>query len=132
MYAVVVAVETSPGWNELFIIITIIVLLNAGLIQSSATSFTWDLRQMKGGLPKNTWVKKYMLVIIYIIRDCSVLTYTGSTFCNTWAVLVSTIFYIFCSDGLPGIWSIKYSSCQGLQLQLELFWSWVSRFFYHY
>ena len=43
----------------------------------------------------------------YIIRDSSAFTYTKSIFLNMWAVLVS-IFYIFCSDGLPGIWSIKF------------------------
>ena len=44
----------------------------------------------------------------YIIRDSSVFTYIESTFRNMWAVLASTTFCISCSDGLPGIWSIKF------------------------
>ena len=36
-----------------------------------------------------------------IIRDSSVFAYM-------WAVLVSTIFCISCSDALPGIWSTKF------------------------
>ena len=51
-------------WN-IIIIIIIIVLLNAGLIQSSAKSFTWGLRQMKGGM-SHYFRGKYLLVIIIL------------------------------------------------------------------
>ena len=35
-------------------------------------------------------------------------TYIENTCCNMWAVHVSTIFSISCSDSLPGIWWIKF------------------------
>ena len=90
----------------IIIIIIIIVLLNAGLIQSFAKFFTWDLRQMKGGM--SHYLGGKILAGNYIIRDSSVFTYIESTFRNMWAVLVSTTFCISCSHGLPGIWSMKF------------------------
>ena len=69
-------------------------------------SLFWDPRQMKGGMPHYLGGK--ILAGNNIIRDSSVFTYIESTFRNMWAVLVGTILCIFCSDGLPGIWSIKF------------------------
>ena len=86
--------------------IIIVVLLNAGLIQSSPKSFAWDLRQMNGGMPHYLGGK--ILAGNYIIRDNSLFTNTENTFRNMWAVLVSTLFCILCSDGLPEIWLIKF------------------------
>ena len=43
-----------------------------------------------------------------IIRDSRVFTYIYSTFPNMWAVFVSTIFCVLCSDDLPEIWMIKF------------------------
>ena len=68
-------------------------------------SLTWDLRQMKDDMPLYSGG---ILAGNYIIRDSSVFTYIESTFRNMWAVLVSTIFWIPCSDDLSGIWSVKF------------------------
>ena len=85
----------------IIVIIIFIVLLTATLIQSSAKSFTWDLRQMKGGMPHHLEGK--ILAGNYIIRDSSMFTYIESTFPIMWAVLVSNLFCISYSDGLPGM-----------------------------
>ena len=44
----------------------------------------------------------------YLIRGSSVFTYIESSYRNMWGALASTIFCIFCSDGLPEIWLIKF------------------------
>ena len=54
-----------------------------------------------------TWGSYSILAGNYIIRDSSVFTYDESIFHNMWTVLVKIIFCISCSQGLPGIWSIK-------------------------
>ena len=55
------------------ITIIILVLLNSGLMQSSAKSFTRDLRQMKGGMPH--YLREGMVAGNYIVRDSIVFNY---------------------------------------------------------
>ena len=75
-------------------------------MQSSATSFAWDFRQMKGGM--SHYLRGKILADNYLIRGSSVFTYIESSYRNMWGALASTIFCIFCSDGLPEIWLIKF------------------------
>ena len=61
----------NPKTVITIIIIIILVLLNSGLMQSSAKSFTQDLRQMKGGMPH--YLREGMVAGNYIVRDSIVL-----------------------------------------------------------
>ena len=88
----------------MFLIIITIVLLIAGLIQSPAKYFTWDLRQMKGGMPH--YLGKYSLVIILLKTAVGLFTLRGLfVICQQY---LSTIFCTSCSDGLRWIWSTKF------------------------